>query len=49
MTRKAFTNKINLKIVVVEASRGAGTPSVTVKPTGCGLDPPEIMWNRSSL
>ena len=22
-----------------EASRGAGTQSVTVKPTGCGFDP----------
>ena len=29
----------------IEASRGAGAQSVTVKPTGCGFDPHSRRWN----
>ena len=29
----------------IEASRGAGTQSVTRKPTGCGFDPHSRRWN----
>ena len=33
-----FTH-VHIYIVIYEASRGAGTQSVTVKLTGCGFDP----------
>ena len=32
-------DKRKSKILLVEASRGAGAQSVTVKSTGCGFDP----------
>ena len=34
--------KIFIEIIVTEASRGAGAPSVTVKPTGCGSIPTRV-------
>ena len=34
-----------MHLKIVEASRGAGAQSVTVKPTGCGFDPPSRRWN----
>ena len=32
-------------IIIIEASRGAGAESVTVKSTGCGFEPQSRKWN----
>ena len=34
-----------MQLKFLEASRGAGAQSVTVKPTGCGLDSHSRRWN----